>query len=75
MALGITGIDVRKVNALLCVDNGYTKQDIRNIHKRTGLNPLVLKDLEDLFDYCVKQLEERGMTVEQLIQSGDSEET
>ena len=60
-------MDTKRVNAMLCVDNGYTKQDIRNIHKRTGLNPLVLKDLEELFDYCVSEIEGRGMKIEQFI--------
>lgn len=68
IALQLTGGNAGAANIMMCMNPGDMKVDCRAIEKRTGLNPLVKQEREKLYAYICRQLDERGLSIEQLIE-------
>lgn len=68
IALQLTGGNAGAANLLMCMNPGDLKVDVRAIEKRTGLNPLVKEEREKLYAYICRQLDERRIPIEQIVE-------
>ena len=68
IALQLTGGNAGAANIMMCMNPGDMKVDCRAIEKRTGLNPLVKEEREKLYSFVCRQLDERGLSIEQIVE-------